>query len=99
MNNCKDCRHWRLEPDTKKACGECGGLLPTHWANCSKIGSVVLPLAGWGSCLLVDSTDDGDAERSAKGSAPLAITEDSEGRYAWLKTSPDFGCVQFEAKT
>lgn len=45
---------------------------------------------------IVESWVEGDAYQPPDGA--LAATDENDGGYARLLVSPDFGCVQYEAK-
>lgn len=51
------------------------------------------PDAGWGSCILADSTNS-DPEHPST----LALALDLESCVVQLRTAPNFGCVQWQAK-
>jgi hypothetical protein len=49
---------------------------------------------GFGTCEIADSDENG-----ATPGTGLAYAQDADNYHAWLKTKPNFGCVQWEAKT
>lgn len=55
-----------------------------HWNN-----PITLSPPGWGSCKMASS----DCTLPT-----LAKAEDWENYAAWLRTAPEFGCLQWEAK-
>lgn len=57
------------------------------------------PEDGWGYCERAEmSSDVRDNKRRAVDHTSLAVAQDASNYHAALVTSPDFGCVQWEAK-
>lgn len=83
MGNCRDCRWW----------AQSLGPEVDQWGHWSNI------LGGDGYCLMTLS-----GSATCRESVPnepnvtKAWANDDEGHLACLVTSPDFGCVQFEAR-
>lgn len=64
-----------------------------HWQSPERLEKIYLHSFKMGRCELA-----GSSESYADHPESLAFAEDVESYSAWLNTSPDFGCVQWEAK-
>ena len=47
-----------------------------------------------GECALADSEHYGDPEHAQR----LAVAQGDDAEWCWLKTAPDFGCVQWAVR-
>jgi hypothetical protein len=77
----------------------CTGLCKDcrHWETIEEIRALRLPVSDWnadfGMCRVANGESGNPERREQK-----CFAEDGEHYKACLRTKPDFGCVQFEAK-